>query len=49
MGWAGWAKSRGPSEFQAKMFKNNFPVTVKIRTSEYETLECFIAALRFKA
>jgi len=27
------------------MFKNNFPVTVKIRTSGYQTLECFIATL----
>jgi len=52
MGWAGLAKSRGhPSagapEFQAKIlfFENNFPVTVKIGTSGYQTLECFITAL----
>jgi len=43
MGWAGWAKSRRPSagvpEFRANLKKNNFPVTVKIRTSGYRTLE----------
>jgi len=48
--WAGWTKSRGlPSagtiEFQAKKNKNNFTVTVKIRTSGYQALECFIATL----
>ena len=42
MGWAQWAKSRGP-EFTARVpnknffFKNNFPVAVKIRTSGYQT------------
>jgi len=44
MGWAEWAKPRGP-EFQAKKTKNNFPVTVKIRTSGCQKLECFIATL----
>jgi len=39
MGWATWAKSRGPSSRQ------KIPVTVPIRTSGYETLECFIATL----
>jgi len=49
MGWAGWAKSReaqstgGPSSGQK--IKNNFPVLEKIRTSGYQTLECFIATL----
>ena len=39
MAWA------GPPELQAKN-TNNFPVTVKIRTSGYQTLEeCFIATL----
>ena len=54
MGWTGWAKSRRlPSarapEFQAeKLYKkisHYFPVTVKIRTSGYQTLECSIATL----
>ena len=41
--WVG--KVQGlPPEFQAKFFLN-FPVTVKIRTSEEQTLECFIATL----
>jgi len=43
-GWTECAKSRGPvctgREFQAK-FLNNFPFTVKIRTSGYQTLQCF--------
>ena len=42
----GGTLSSGALEFQAKEFKkNNFPVTVKIRTSGYQTLECFIATL----
>ena len=47
-----WAKSRGPPtsagapEFQAFFEKNDcFPVTVRIRTSGYQTLECFTATL----
>ena len=32
MGWSAWVKSSGP-EFQATKNKNNFPVTVKIKTS----------------
>ena len=33
-------------EFQARQFfLNNFSVRVKIRTSGYQTLECFIATL----
>ena len=48
-GWAGWAKFRrprvqGPPEFNAKKSKI-FSFTVKIRTSGYQTLECFIATL----
>ena len=51
MGWAGWAKSRGHPSAGAprvpgkKIFFNNFPVTVKIGTSGYQTPECFITAL----
>jgi len=42
----GWAKTRGPPSSRQKEFKkNNFPVTVKISTFEYQTLECFIATL----
>ena len=43
---AGWAKSRvrGPASFWQKN-KNNYLVSVKIRTSGCRTLECFIAAL----
>jgi len=37
--------SAGANEFLAKKIKNNFPVTVKISTSLYQTLECFIATL----
>jgi len=33
----------GGPELQAKFLHNNFPVTVKIGTSGYQTLECFIA------
>ena len=33
----------GPLSSRQEMFKNNFPVTVKIRTSGYQTLECIIA------
>jgi len=40
----GWAKSRSP-RVPGKNLKNLFPVTVKIRTSGYQTLECFIATL----
>ena len=47
---AGWAKSRRPPsagapEFRANKIKNKFPATVKISTSGYQTLECFIATL----
>jgi len=46
MGWARWAKSSGPRvPGQVCFFSNNFPVTVKITTSGYQTLECFIATL----
>jgi len=49
MGWAGrmdrMDKVRGTPEFQAKLKKNNFPVTVKIRTSRHQRLVCFIATL----
>ena len=49
MGWARWAKSRGGEfrgpEFQTTNLKSDFPVTVKIRTPGYQTLECFIATL----
>ena len=38
-------KVQGNPEFHAKIKKNNFPVTVKITTSGYQTLECFIATL----
>jgi len=38
---SGSASAGPPSSRQ----KNNFPVTVKIRTSGYQTLECFIATL----
>jgi len=48
-GWARWAKTRGPPntapECHAKIFKDNSPVTVKIRTSGCQTLECFVATL----
>ena len=43
MGWAWWAKSGGP-RVQTK-FLFNFTVAVKIRTSGYQTIECFIATL----
>ena len=36
----GWAKSKGEI-----FYLFNFPVTVKIRTSGYQTLDCFIATL----
>ena len=51
MAWAGLAKSRVPpsagasSSRKKKITKNNFPVAVKIRTSGYQTLECFNATL----
>jgi len=50
MGGQGAQSPGGPEcsapEFQAKnLKKNNFPVTVQIRTSGYQTLECFIATL----
>ena len=35
-------------EFQAKIVKNNFPVTVAVKISRYQTLECFIATLPTK-
>ena len=39
-------KVQRPRVQAAKEFKkNNFPVTVKIRTSRYQTLDCFIATL----
>jgi len=46
--WAtGWAKSCGRARVPGKTiyFRNNFLVTVKMRTSGYQTLECFIATL----
>jgi len=45
MGWPGRAKSRETPSSTRKFKKNNSPVTVKIRTSGYQTLECFIATL----
>jgi len=43
----GVGKVQGAPEFQANNVKNkNFSVTVKIRTSGYQTLECFIATLQ---
>jgi len=48
-GWAGWAKSRRPRVQGApsSMPKKSkiFSLTVKIRTSGYQTLECFAATL----
>jgi len=46
--WGGQAgQSPGSPDFQAiNLKKNNFPVTVKIRTSRNQTLECFVATLR---
>ena len=45
MGWAEWTKSTEDPEFQAEdFFENNIPVTLKIRTYGYQTLERFIAA-----
>jgi len=41
----GYITDAGAPESQAKKTKNNFPVTVKITTSGYQTLECFIATL----
>jgi len=41
----GAPECRGTGVPGEKIFRNNFPVTVKIRTSGYQTLECFIAAL----
>jgi len=38
------SKVQGP-ELQTKKIKNNFPVTMKIGTSRYQRLECFIATL----
>jgi len=44
--WGGQgAQSLGSPAFRANLKKNNFLVTVKIRTSGYQTLECFIATL----
>jgi len=47
MRWTGWAKFRGPREqgppISRQFKKNNYPVTVKMRTSGYQKLECFIA------
>jgi len=49
MGWAWWAKSRGPRvqgpRVPGKKNKINFLVTVKITTSGYQTLESFTATL----
>ena len=45
VGWAGGQSPAGPPprvhgrEFQANKNKNNVPVTVKIRTLKYQTLE----------
>jgi len=49
IGWAGWAISgnprvQGPPSSRQKN-SNNFSFTMKIRTSGYRTLECFIATL----
>ena len=45
VGWARWAKvQRAPSSRQKK-FKVIFPLPLKIRTSGYQTLKCFIATL----
>jgi len=42
----GAGKVQGASEFQANIFlKISFPVSVKIRISVYQTVECFIATL----
>jgi len=40
----GAGKVQGP-QVTGKFFWNNFPAAVKIRTSGYQTLECFIATL----
>jgi len=47
VGCAGWAKSVGPSSSRPKLFFfiNNLPVTLKMRTSGCQTLECFAATL----
>jgi len=39
----GCAESRAPSS--RKKTLNSFPATMKIRTSGYQTLECFVATL----
>ena len=42
----GGASAGAPSsEFQTTNLKSDFPVTVKIGTPGYQTLECFIATL----
>ena len=41
----GYITDAGAPESQAKKLKKQFPVTAKITTSGYQTLECFIAAL----
>jgi len=38
-------KVQGPPSSRQKINENNFPVTVKIRISGYQTPECFIATL----
>ena len=43
MGKVRGVPSAGAPEFQAQKKLKNFPVTVKIRTSGYRTLERFIA------
>jgi len=46
MGQAGCKKSRalsvGAPKFQAHFFQNDFPAAVKISTSGYQTVKCFI-------
>jgi len=36
------APNVGALAFRAKIKNNNFPVTLKIRTSGYQTLECIV-------
>jgi len=45
MGWATWAKSRRPQVQGPPVPGKKISVTVPMRTSGYETLECFIATL----
>ena len=48
VGWGGGQSPAGPQVQGPRVpgkKLNNFPVTVKTRTSGYQTLECFIATL----